>query len=58
MRLYNSKAATWKLRIGLHYAANRSEDRLLFEHQRTLAAELGYEIVHHRLELYGRKAKS
>jgi len=33
----------WKLRIGLHYAANRCEDRLLFEHQRTLAAELGYE---------------
>ncbi len=33
----------WKLRIGLHYAAGRCEDRLLFEHQRTLAAELGYE---------------
>ena len=26
--------------------------------QREIAAELGYEIVHHRLELYGRKAKN
>ena len=33
----------WKLRNGLHYRSNRCEDRLLFEHQRTLAGELGYE---------------
>ena len=33
----------WKLRNGLHYMAKRCEDRLLFEHQRTLAGELGYE---------------
>ena len=33
----------WKLRNGLHYIANRCEDRFLFEHQRTLAGELGYQ---------------
>ncbi len=33
----------WKLRNGLHYGAKRCEDRLLFEYQRTLAGELGYE---------------
>lgn len=33
----------WKLRNGLHFIAQRREDRLLFDHQRTLAAEHGYE---------------
>lgn len=32
------------LRIRLHYLANRREDRLLFDHQNTLAAQLG---LHH-----------
>ena len=41
--LIRSRNFLWKLRNGLHYAANRCEDRLLFEHQRTLAQELGYE---------------
>lgn len=41
--LIRSRNFLWKLRNGLHYIAQRCEDRLLFEHQRTLAKELGYE---------------
>ena len=33
----------WKLRIGLHFQAKRKEDRLLFDHQRSLATDFGYE---------------
>ncbi|UVO19651.1 [protein-PII] uridylyltransferase [Stutzerimonas stutzeri] len=33
----------WKVRYGLHMLAGRAEDRLLFDHQRSLAALLGYE---------------
>lgn len=32
----------WKLRNGLHFNSNRREDRLLFDHQRTLAEWMGY----------------
>ena len=32
----------WRVRCGLHYAAGRREDRLLFEHQRSLASQFGY----------------
>ncbi len=32
----------WQIRNGLHFLAGRREDRLLFDHQRTLAAQLGY----------------
>ena len=32
----------WKLRYGLHMINGRREDRLLFEHQRTLAEMFGY----------------
>jgi len=32
----------WQLRNGLHYHANRREDRLLFDYQRILATEMGY----------------
>lgn len=32
----------WRLRNGLHFLAGRREDRLLFEHQRVLAAEFGF----------------
>ncbi len=32
----------WKLRNGLHFIAKRREDRLLFDHQRVLAAQMGY----------------
>ena len=33
----------WRVRYGLHMLAGRAEDRLLFDHQRSLAALLGYE---------------
>jgi [protein-PII] uridylyltransferase len=32
----------WKVRYGLHYLAERPEERLLFDHQRKLATLLGY----------------
>jgi len=32
----------WRLRNGLHHLAGRAEDRLLFDHQRDLASQLGY----------------
>ncbi|HKJ72127.1 MAG TPA: [protein-PII] uridylyltransferase, partial [Gammaproteobacteria bacterium] len=32
----------WRVRNGLHYAAGRNENRLLFDHQRELAAAFGY----------------
>ena len=32
----------WRVRYGLHLIAGRSEDRLLFDYQRTLADRLGY----------------
>ena len=33
----------WQIRCSLHYLANRREDRLLFDYQRDLAKELGFE---------------
>lgn len=33
----------WQIRTGLHLLAKRREDRLLFDHQRILAKEFGYE---------------
>lgn len=33
----------WRIRCSLHYLAGRREDRLLFDHQRELANEFGYE---------------
>ncbi len=33
----------WQIRNGLHYLAGRREDRLLFDHQRVLAAKAGFE---------------
>ncbi len=32
----------WQVRAGLHYLAGRREDRLLFDHQRALAAQFGF----------------
>jgi [protein-PII] uridylyltransferase len=32
----------WRVRYGLHLVAQRREDRLLFDYQRTLASRLGY----------------
>lgn len=36
-------AYLWKVRFGLHILTGRHEDRLLFEHQRTLAKQFGYD---------------
>lgn len=40
--LSEGQAFLWQLRFGLHLLAGRREDRLLFDHQRTLARQLGY----------------
>jgi [protein-PII] uridylyltransferase len=32
----------WRVRFALHLLTGRQDDRLLFDHQRTLAAQLGY----------------
>ncbi len=39
----------WKTRFALHILTGRREDRLQFDHQRTLAKELGYYDEGHRL---------
>ncbi|MDH5445872.1 MAG: [protein-PII] uridylyltransferase [Gammaproteobacteria bacterium] len=39
----------WKIRFGLHVLTKRREDRLLFDHQRTLAKQFGYVDEPHRL---------
>ena len=39
----------WKLRNALHFIAKRREDRLLFDHQRALALEHGYQDTVDRL---------
>ena len=40
--LLAGQAFLWKVRFALHIITGRREDRLLFEHQRTLAKMLGY----------------
>ncbi len=39
----------WKVRFGLHRITGRREDRLLFDHQRTLAQNFGYTDHDHKL---------
>ncbi|MGB5081621.1 MAG: [protein-PII] uridylyltransferase [Burkholderiales bacterium] len=52
------------LRVRLHYAAGRREDRLLFDYQESLARELGYSATAHRragehlMQAYFRTAKA
>jgi [protein-PII] uridylyltransferase len=52
------------LRVRLHYAAARREDRLLFDYQESLARELGYSPTEHRrageqlMQAYFRTAKA
>ncbi len=41
--LLEGQTFLWQIRYGLHMLANRPEDRLLFDHQRTLAKMFGYE---------------
>jgi [protein-PII] uridylyltransferase len=40
--LLKAQAFLWQIRCFLHLIANRREDRLLFDYQRTLATALGY----------------
>ncbi|MBI3560438.1 MAG: [protein-PII] uridylyltransferase [Gammaproteobacteria bacterium] len=41
--LYEGQALLWQIRYGLHLLANRREDRLLFDYQRSLAQQFGYQ---------------
>jgi [protein-PII] uridylyltransferase len=41
--LADSQEFLWKVRYALHMLAGRSEDRLLFDYQRSIAALLGYQ---------------
>jgi [protein-PII] uridylyltransferase len=40
--LIRGRNLLWKVRAGLHHLAGRREERLLFDHQRALAALFGY----------------
>ena len=44
--LERSQATLWLCRYGLHLAAGRPEERLLFDYQRSLAAAFGYHDEH------------
>jgi len=41
----------WRIRYGLHVITNRREDRLLFDHQRTLAKMFGFKDDKHNLSV-------
>ncbi len=41
----------WKVRFALHRLANRREDRLLFDYQKQLATDFGYEAGEHNLAI-------
>ncbi|BCO30469.1 bifunctional uridylyltransferase/uridylyl-removing enzyme [Thiohalobacter sp. COW1] len=41
--LVEGQSFLWRIRFALHSLTRRREDRLLFDHQRTLAAQLGYQ---------------
>lgn len=41
--LVRARNILWKMRTGLHLSTNRHEDRLLFDSQRRLAEEFGYQ---------------
>ena len=47
--LHEGQAFLWKVRFGLHVITARREDRLLFDHQRTLAKQFGYRDDRHHL---------
>jgi [protein-PII] uridylyltransferase len=48
-QLMDSQRFLWRVRFGLHQITGRREDRLLFDHQRTLAKLFGYQDRQHRL---------
>jgi len=47
--LLNGETFLWSLRYGLHMVSQRSENRLLFDHQRKIAEILGYKDSEHAL---------
>ena len=47
--LLEGQAFLWQIRFGLHVLSGRREDRLLFDHQRSLAKQFGYRDEPHRL---------
>ena len=47
--LIDGQELLWRIRFVLHSIAKRHEDRLLFDHQRTLANWFGYSDDHHSL---------
>ena len=47
--LHEGLAFLWRVRFGLHITAKRREDRLLFDHQRTLAKQFGYKDTYKKL---------
>jgi len=42
LTLLEGQALLWRIRFALHRLANRREDRLLFDYQRTLARDFGF----------------
>jgi len=63
-RAHRHQRLLQNLRVRLHYAAGRREDRLLFDYQESLARELGYSATAHRragehlMQAYFRAAKA
>ncbi len=47
--LHEGQAFLWQIRFGLHVLTGRREDRLLFDHQRSLAQQFGYRDQYNRL---------
>ncbi len=47
--LIDGQRFLWKVRFGLHTITGRREERLLFDHQRTLAGRFGYRDKDHKL---------
>ena len=47
--LIESQNFLWRIRIGLHLLTGRREDRLLFDHQRSIAKQFGYQDDKRRL---------
>jgi [protein-PII] uridylyltransferase len=47
--LHQGRDFLWRIRFALHRLANRKEDRLLFDFQKTLAEEIGYLDKDHNL---------
>jgi len=41
-QLFSAQQVLWRIRYALHVLNNRSEDQLLFEHQRELATQFGF----------------